>query len=96
MFSVSEAEAAAIRTVFEQEGELCAAIELRRVFPFITDNKKAQEFARIIVGWKPLPTPTATRPAQPVPGVAESDGGQFAAPARQIVARPTSTGSGKV
>jgi hypothetical protein len=96
MFSVSEAEAAAIRNVFEQEGALCAAIEVRRMFPLISENAKAQEFARIIVGWKSLPTPTATRPAQPVPGGAESDGGQFAAPARQIVARPTSTGSGKV
>jgi hypothetical protein len=30
MFVVTEAEAAAIRAVFEQEGELSAAIELRR------------------------------------------------------------------
>jgi hypothetical protein len=64
MFSVSEAEAAAIRAVFEQEGALCAAIELRRLFPLITDNGKAQQYARIIASWKPLP-PTATRPAQP-------------------------------
>jgi hypothetical protein len=68
MFSVSEAEAAAIRNVFEQQSELCAAIELRRVFPLITDNEKAREFARTIAGWKPLPTPTAIRPAQPSGG----------------------------
>jgi hypothetical protein len=55
MFLVSEAEAAAIRSVFEQKGALCASIELRRLFPLITDNEKAQEFARIIAGWKPLP-----------------------------------------
>lgn len=33
MFLVSEAAATAIRTAFEQEGELSAAIELRRLFP---------------------------------------------------------------
>jgi hypothetical protein len=55
MFIVSEADAAAIRTIFEQEGELAAAIELRRRFPGITDNAKARECARTIAGWKPLP-----------------------------------------
>jgi hypothetical protein len=34
MFVVSEAEAAAIRAVFELEGEMSAAIELRRLFPW--------------------------------------------------------------
>ena len=43
MFSVTEAEAAAIRRVFEEEGELSAMIELRRHFPGITDNAKARE-----------------------------------------------------
>ena len=32
MFSVTEAEAATICTAFEQEGELSAGIELRRLF----------------------------------------------------------------
>jgi hypothetical protein len=41
MFVVTEAEAAAIRSVFEQERELSAAIELRRLFPGISDNVKA-------------------------------------------------------
>jgi len=58
MFVVTEAEAAAIRTVFEQEGELSAAIEVRRLFPGITDNAKAREHARIIAGWTPLAAPT--------------------------------------
>jgi hypothetical protein len=59
MFVVSEADAAAIRTVFEQEGEFSAAIELRRRFPGIADNEQA----RTIAGWTPLPeTPrSATR-----------------------------------
>jgi hypothetical protein len=50
MFVVSEAEAAAIRAAYEQGGELSAAIELRRLFPGITDNAKARECARTIVG----------------------------------------------
>jgi hypothetical protein len=55
MFVVSDAEAAAIRTIFEKEGELSAAIEVRRLFPGITDNAKAREHARIIAAWQPLP-----------------------------------------
>jgi hypothetical protein len=59
MFVVTEADAAAIRTVFEQEGELSAAIEVRRRFPGIIDNAKAREHARIIAGWTPLPVRVA-------------------------------------
>ena len=55
MFIVSEEAATAIRTAYEQEGELSAAIEVRRLFPGITDNAKARECARTIAGWKPLP-----------------------------------------
>jgi hypothetical protein len=33
MFSVTEADAAAIRAVYEKRGELSAAVELRRRFP---------------------------------------------------------------
>ena len=54
MFAVSEEEAAAIRAVYEQRGELSAAVELRRRFPGILDNVQARECARIIAGWKPL------------------------------------------
>ena len=42
MFVVTDADAAAIRAAFEQRGEF-AAVELRRRFPGITDNAKAQE-----------------------------------------------------
>jgi hypothetical protein len=55
MYVVSEADAAAIRTVFEQDGEFAAAIELRRRFPGITDNEQAREQVRTIAGWAPLP-----------------------------------------
>jgi hypothetical protein len=55
MFVVTEADAAAIRAAFNQEGELSAAIELRRRFPGITDDAKARECARSIAGWTPLP-----------------------------------------
>ena len=50
MFAVSEEEAAAIRAVYEQRGELSAAVELRRRFPGILDNVQARECARIIAG----------------------------------------------
>ena len=54
MFIVSEEAAATIRTAYEQEGELSAAIEVRRLFPGITDNVRARECARTIAGWNPL------------------------------------------
>ena len=53
MFVVTEAEAAAIRAVYEQRGEFSAAIELRRLFPSITDTAQARACARTIAGWKP-------------------------------------------
>jgi hypothetical protein len=57
MFTVSAADAAAIRTAFDQGGELAAAIELRRRFPGIVDNARARDCARKIAGWQPLPEP---------------------------------------
>ncbi len=61
MFVVTEADAAAIRAVYQQRGEFAAAIELRRRFPGITDNAQARECARSIAGWKPLPLRTEKR-----------------------------------
>ena len=55
MFVVSEVEAAAIRAAVEQQGELAAAIELRRLFTGVTDTTEARECARTIASWKPLP-----------------------------------------
>jgi hypothetical protein len=54
---ITEAEAAVIRAVFEQSGELSAAVELRRLFPAVTDTAQAHACARTIAGWKPLPVP---------------------------------------
>ena len=34
--------------------EFSAAIELRRLFPGITDNAQARECARTVAGWMPL------------------------------------------
>ena len=51
---VTEADAAAIRAVYEQRGEFSAAVELRRLFPGITYNAQARMWARTIAGWKPL------------------------------------------
>jgi hypothetical protein len=65
MFVVSEADAAAIRTVFKQDGELSAAIELRRRFPGIPDNEQARACVRTIAGWRPLPTVQAPRLVTP-------------------------------
>ncbi len=53
MFMVNEADAAAIRAAYFDEGELSAAIELRRRFPGIVDNARARECARTIAGWRP-------------------------------------------
>jgi hypothetical protein len=61
MFVVTEADAAAIRAAFDRGGELSAAIELRRLFPGITDNVQARECARAIAGWKPLPVKPVRR-----------------------------------
>jgi hypothetical protein len=55
MFVVTEAEASAIRAAFDRGGELSAAVELRRLFPGVTDMAEARECARTIAGWKPLP-----------------------------------------
>jgi hypothetical protein len=59
MFMVTAEDADAIRAVYEREGELSAAIEVRRRFPGIDDNVRARECARTIAGWSPLPKPQA-------------------------------------
>ena len=79
MFVVSEEAAAAIRATYEQEGELSAAIELRRLFPGITDNARARECARTIAGWKPLPPRLVRSPACVLAG---------AGPVNQTMIRP--------
>ena len=63
MFVVTEADAAAIRAIYEQRGEFAAALELRRLFPGITDNTQARDCALTIAGWKPL------RPVERMPKV---------------------------
>jgi hypothetical protein len=62
MFVVSKSDAAAIRTAFQQGGELAAAVELRRLFPGISDNAKARECARTIAGWQPLSVKPVKKP----------------------------------
>jgi hypothetical protein len=59
MFAITDADAAAIRTIFDEEGELSAAIELRRRFPGVTDAK-ARACARTIAGWTPQPPAPST------------------------------------
>jgi hypothetical protein len=86
MFVVTEADAAAIRAIFHQGGELSAAIELRRRLPGITDNAKAGACARSIAGWTPLPVqprPVARlrphRTASPASRPGESHGKEYPA-----------------
>ena len=67
MFVVSEAEAAAIRTAFERGGEFSAAVELRRLFPGVTDNAEARQCARTIAGWRPLPERPVRQPRRQAP-----------------------------
>jgi hypothetical protein len=57
MFVVSEAEATAIRTAFDQGGEFAAAVELRCLFPGVTDTAQARECARAVAALEPLPPP---------------------------------------
>lgn len=57
MFCVDQETAAAIRRVFNEDGELSAVVELRRHFPLITDNVRGRECVRIIAGWQPVPPP---------------------------------------
>ena len=53
MFVVTEEDEAAIRAVYQQRGEFAAAVELRRLFPSITNNAQARE--------APAPSPAGSR-----------------------------------
>jgi hypothetical protein len=55
MFTVTTAEADVIRTAWIEEGELSAAVELRRLFPGIEDMADALACARTIASWTPRP-----------------------------------------
>jgi hypothetical protein len=46
MFVVTEVQAAMIRTAYEQGGEFSAAVELRQLFPGITDTALARDCVR--------------------------------------------------
>ena len=69
MFVVPESDAAAIRAVFHAEGELSAAIELRRRFKGITDNAKARVRAdhRRLDAAGSCPRAARTAPSQLLP-----------------------------
>ena len=54
---------AGIKLGLEQRDEFAAAIELRRLFPGITDNAQARKCARTIAGWKPIRLPLRRQPA---------------------------------
>ena len=54
MFVLTEAQAAEIRTAYEQHGEFSAVMELRRLFPGLGDIAWARECVRTIAAWQPL------------------------------------------
>ena len=54
MFVVTEEDEAAIRAVYEQQGEFAAALELRQRFPWHRRQRAARACARTIASWKPL------------------------------------------
>jgi hypothetical protein len=68
MFLVTETVATTIRAVFVQDGELAAAIELRRLFPGITDNAMARAHVRAIAAWQPLPPQSPAQVIRLTPG----------------------------
>ena len=73
---VTEADASAICTAYEQDGEFAAAMELRRLFPGIVDNERAIICARAIAGWQPLPSlPERPRRGRPIKPKASADVG---------------------
>jgi hypothetical protein len=51
MFSLNEDEITSVRAAFDTGGEFAASVELRRLFPGITDLQKARQCVRIIAGW---------------------------------------------
>ncbi len=53
MFSLTEDEAASIRTAYERGGGPEAADELRRLFPEFAARADAQAFAVGLAGWRP-------------------------------------------
>jgi hypothetical protein len=67
MFVVSEEIAAAVHAAYEQDGELSAAIELRRHFPGIVDNARARDCAQAIAGWVDASARSPVKARRPQP-----------------------------
>jgi hypothetical protein len=70
MFCVSEAQAAMIRTAFEQHGELSAVVEFRRLFPGVNNIVLARKCIRAIADWPPLPIHLSDKRTRPSSGSA--------------------------
>ena len=69
MFVISEAEAAGIRTDYEQRGEFLAAVELRRLFAsaatlFLRSPPVEQSFRKCCPEWAVFNYVTITEPAR--------------------------------
>ncbi len=76
MFVLTEAQAIPIRTTYEQGNEVLVAVELRRLFPAITDTAQARECVRTIASWIALWRRNSTKqpPANPERFNTESPG----------------------
>ena len=64
MFALNETEIASIHAAFDAGGELAAAVELRRLFPGISDLQKARECARTVLSWRRPESPASETPAE--------------------------------
>ena len=67
MFSLSEDEITSVRAAFDTGGEFAASVELRRLFPGITDLQKATQCVRTIVGWSRPASATQKGPSSVSP-----------------------------
>ncbi len=76
VFTVADADAAAIRAAFHEQGELSAVIALRQRVPGITDHAQARACVRTIAGWPPPPAaPCPAVPPRPGKGRRRSSPG---------------------
>lgn len=62
MFAVDDASAASIRRAYEEDGELAAMVEFRRIYPLVQDNAHARSCVLMIASWRPISSPDVARP----------------------------------
>lgn len=91
MFVVDETTAFAIRQACQGGGELSGVVELRRHFPLITDNARAQLCLKVIMSWGPsTPSPEqGSAPGKTGNGVGQAGrGGDVGEDRRRHIGKP--------